>query len=64
MGFLAADPPAYAEGFYGRVHTSPERERWDALLRAADPPAYAEGFYGRVHTSPERERWDRCLRKP
>jgi hypothetical protein len=56
MGFRASDPPASAEGLYRRVHTSPERERWDSV--ASDPPASAEGLYGRLHTSPERERWD------
>jgi hypothetical protein len=27
--YVASDPPAHAEGLYGKVHKSPERERWD-----------------------------------
>jgi hypothetical protein len=29
---MAFDPPAHAEGLYGRGHTSPERKRWDQRI--------------------------------
>jgi len=43
-------PRADGGACIGRVHTSPERKRWDS--GASDRPAYAGGLCGK------RERWD------